>query len=155
MKQFARIIALSLVVSVIGSAAVAQDWTAPDPDCLGVDPDRDIVGLFEGEAAPWTGQLFTDSAATCEYVRFDLCEGGCNLELRRQAGLRDAEVSSLNEAHAIRLEALEEENDILEDELAEALTEPWYDSVVFKISLGAVGFGIGVAAGYLLNDLLN
>jgi hypothetical protein len=141
-----------LVASATGPVAAQDEWTAPDPDCPGYDPDTDIIALFAGDVAPFDGIFFTMDGATCEFNRFEICEAAARAEMARRKALCQANAAAFAESSAAEITARDETILILEDELEDALEEPWYQSFTFRVSLG---FVVGVGAGYLLHELIN
>ena len=72
-------------------------------------------------------------------------------ELDRQAQIYEANLQANRDICIVELDALEVVNFILEDELATALAEHWYDSFEFHFTVGLVA---GVGVGYLLGRVL-
>lgn len=128
------------ILTLYSLSSYAQDWTPPEPECLG---DLRIIEITQGDASPFDGQLFTNDAAACLAIRIEYCVEFANEELSRADRICDAEIQALVDKLVVTEEANSEALGILEDELADALDTPWYETFAFQFSMGAV-VGAGV-----------
>ena len=126
-----------------------DDWEPPEPVCEG---DLQIIILEQDETAPFSGQFFTHDAAACIASRIQLCINAARAELWRQYQIYETNLETQQLIAGEEITARDDTIDILEDELAEALEDPWYESFGFQFTVGLVG---GVGIGYLLNEVLN
>ncbi len=145
---------ISLCVLIITSIPFyrsnAQDeWSPPDPVCPG---NLQIVIAEEGELVPFSGQLFTDDAAACIANQISTCVEFARAEMDRREQVYEANLELVSDDFVVQLESRDEVITILEEELADALIEPWYETFAFRFTIGVVS---GIIAGYFLHDLVN
>ena len=130
---------------------------ANTPDAPGT-----IASLEEGQAAPFSGTLFSVPAATKLLLDLKYNEESCKIEIDREKGLLSAkfqlDIDKLNSTLTIERD-LSQKRLAIKSEQIEFLMKryepsPWYKSGEFWFAMGLVGgVLITVASGYALGQV--
>ena len=133
------------------------------PVLLANTPDvpSTIASLEEGQAAPFSGTLFSVSAATKLLLDLKYNEESCKIEIDREKGLLSAkfqlDIDKLNSTLTIERD-LSQKRLAIKSEQIEFLMKryepsPWYKSGEFWFAMGLVGgVLVTVASGYALGQ---
>ena len=137
--------------NVLGGLAWADEPAEPEPE--------QVVTIQEGEPAPFTGTLFSTTAAAKLVVDLEFNQEACHLEIDRRLRLSGAEyqlqidtlnvsLESLGLKTTSQLEIRDEHIRFLELEIKPT---PWFKSSEFGFVIGILaGAGITIGAGYAL-----
>jgi len=129
---------------------------ASTPDAPGT-----IASINEGQPAPFSGTLFSVSAATKLLLDLKYNEESCKIEIDREKGLLSArfqlDIDKLNSTLAIERDLFQNRLTIKNSQI-EFFREryepiPWYKSGEFWFTIGVVGgVLVTVASGYALGQ---
>jgi len=117
-----------------------------------------------GEAAPFTGTLFSVAAAAQMLANLELTQERCDIQVSTRVRLTEANMQLTIDTERARFTALQyrlnEVTRIKNDQISFLMRQhrprPWYESGEFWFGLGAVvGVVITVAAGYALGQAYN
>ena len=113
-----------------------------------------VTNLSQGQRAPFTGILLSDSAAAKLFADLEFTEAECHLRLTRELDIVTITSKSQIDALTLRLQVESERTEKLldiKDNRIEFLEEnwkpqPWYESGEFWFSMGVVG-GVLITVG--------
>lgn len=107
--------------------------------------------LVQGEPAPFDGQLLSPELAISlsqKALDFDI---ELTIELQRQQKLFDIELDYQKELRTMEQEGARKQIEVLEKELEEAISVPWYRTPVFVATVSCIATGlVFVGAAYLI-----
>ena len=121
-----------------------------------------VTTIQEGEVAPFTGTLFSTTAAAKLVVDLEFNQEACDLEITRRLRLSGAEYQLQIDTLNVSLESLQlrttsqlqirdEHIEFLELELRPT---PWWKSSEFGFVMGILtGVGVTIGAGYALHQV--
>jgi hypothetical protein len=127
-------------------------------------PDPVMTTVRAGESAPFTGTLFSVSAAAQMLANLELTQERCDIQTNTRVRLTEANMQLTIDTERARFTALEYrlneitkvKNDQINFLLRQHRPRPWYESGEFWFGLGSVvGVIITVAAGYALGQAYN
>lgn len=139
------------------TAPAAATATLPSPEPV-------MTTVRAGEAAPFTGTLFSVSAAAQMLANLELTQERCDIQTNTRVRLTEANMQLTIDTERARFTALEYrlrevtriKNDQINFLLRQHRPRPWYESGEFWFGLGSVvGVIITVAAGYALGQAYN
>lgn len=139
------------------TAPAAATATPPSPEPV-------MTTVRAGEAAPFTGTLFSVAAAAQMLANLELTQERCDIQVSTRVRLTEANMQLTIDTERARFTALEyrlnEVTRIKNDQINFLLRQhrplPWYESGEFWFGLGSVvGVIITVAAGYALGQAYN
>lgn len=150
-------------VSRVSAQSRAASTSASTP-ATPTSSDPVMTTVRAGEAAPFTGTLFSVSAAAQMLANLELTQERCDIQTNTRVRLTEANMQLTIDTERARFTALEYrlrevtriKNDQINFLLRQHRPRPWYESGEFWFGLGSVvGVIITVAAGYALGQAYN
>ncbi len=150
-------------VSRVSAQSRAASTSASAP-ATPTSSDPVMTTVRAGEAAPFTGTLFSVSAAAQMLANLELTQERCDIQTNTRVRLTEANMQLTIDTERARFTALEYrlrevtriKNDQINFLLRQHRPRPWYESGEFWFGLGSVvGVIITVAAGYALGQAYN
>lgn len=159
------IICFTATMSVMPTTSYAQDTTE---DASEAAPDSEsterVATVRQGDPAPFSGTLFSVTAAARLLADLEFTQQSCEIEVNRRLQLQASEFQLQLDTQNARYESLEfRHNELmaLRGQQIEFLTqnyEPpkWYESGEFWFATGVVGgILIAIGTGYALGQINN
>ena len=125
------------------------------------DAPPQLLTLKKGECAPFTGTLFSTTAAAQLLVDLETTQAKCDLqkdkalsllraELQLEIDLRQASLDALQYKHTSLLKIKDDQIEFLQKQIRPS---PWYESGEFWFAMGVIGgILITVGAGYAIGQ---
>jgi hypothetical protein len=161
------LISLTAYVSSLLSAApiTASAQPRPQPQTPASAPSEPVmITVRVGDPAPFTGTLFSTSAAARLLADLELTQERCDIQINSRVRLTEANMQLQIDTERARLTALQFrmtevtriKNDQIDFLMRQHRPRAWYESGEFWFGLGSVvGVIITVAAGYALGQAYN